>query len=106
MNSNVPLSQTATKKAIDGWKIVAIVILILAVVSRFYMLGVRAVSHDETTHAKYAWNFYTGRGFRHDPLMHGPLLFEVSAFFYFLFGVSYFMRRTQFWFIYDLSNPL
>jgi len=93
MNSNVPLSQTATKKAIDGWKIVAIVILILAVVSRFYMLGVRAVSHDETTHAKYAWNFYTGRGFRHDPLMHGPLLFEVSAFFYFLFGVSDFTAR-------------
>ncbi|MBN1813311.1 MAG: TIGR03663 family protein, partial [Anaerolineae bacterium] len=53
----------------------------------------RAVSHDETTHAKYAWNLYSGRGFRHDPLMHGPLLFEVTAVFYALFGVSDFTAR-------------
>ena len=81
------------KKNIQWWKIAAIVILILTIFSRFYMLGERAVSHDETTHAKYAWNFYTGRGFRHDPLMHGPLLFEAAAFFYFLFGVNDFTAR-------------
>ncbi len=80
-------------KAVDFWKIAAIVILILAIVSRFYALGDRAVSHDETTHAKFSWNFYAGRGFRHDPLMHGPLLFEVTALMYFLFGVSDFTAR-------------
>jgi len=80
-------------KALDFWKIAAIVILVLAVVSRFYALGDRAVSHDEMTHAKFSWNLYSGRGFRHDPLMHGPLLFEATAFIYFLFGVSDFTAR-------------
>ncbi len=81
------------KQARNLWKIATVVILILAIASRFYMLGARAVSHDETTHAKYSWNLYAGRGFRHDPLMHGPLLFEASAFFYFLFGVNDFSAR-------------
>ncbi|MBN2392639.1 MAG: TIGR03663 family protein [Anaerolineae bacterium] len=80
-------------KAQDFWKIVAIVILILAVISRFYALGDRAVSHDEMTHAKFSWNLYTGMGFRHDPLMHGPLLFEVTSLIYALFGVSDFTAR-------------
>lgn len=70
-----------------------IVIVLLALVARLVALGDRAVSHDETTHAKYGWNLYTGRGFRHDPLMHGPLLFEATAFFYALFGVSDFSAR-------------
>ena len=80
-------------KALDFWKIAAIIILILAVVSRFYALGDRAVSHDEMTHAKFSWNLYTGQGFRHDPLMHGPLLFEATALIYALFGVSDFTAR-------------
>ncbi|MBN1878468.1 MAG: TIGR03663 family protein [Anaerolineae bacterium] len=81
------------RHTLDFWKIVYIVILVLTVVTRFYGLGTRAVSHDETTHAKFSWNIYTGRGFRHDPMMHGPLLFEASAFFYFLFGVNDFTAR-------------
>lgn len=75
------------------WRIAYLVILVLALVTRLYALGDRVTSHDETTHAKYSWNLYSGRGFQHDPLMHGPLLFEVSAFFYFLFGVSDFSAR-------------
>ena len=85
--------QKRALNALDFWKIAAIVILILAVVSRFYALGDRAVSHDEMTHAKFSWNLYMGQGFRHDPLMHGPLLFEVTAFIYALFGVSDFTAR-------------
>lgn len=80
-------------KPFDFWKIAAVIILILAIVSRFYALGDRAVSHDEMTHAKFSWNLYTGQGFRHDPLMHGPLLFEATALLYFLFGVSDFTAR-------------
>ncbi len=80
-------------KGLDFWKIAAVVILLLAIVSRFYALGDRAVSHDEMTHAKFSWNLYTGIGFRHDPLMHGPLLFEATALIYALFGVSDFTAR-------------
>jgi predicted membrane-bound mannosyltransferase/DNA-binding beta-propeller fold protein YncE len=76
------------------WRAAYIVIMILALATRFYGLGDRAVSHDETTHAKYSWNLYTGQGFRHDPLMHGPLLFEATALAYALFGVSDFTARV------------
>ena len=82
-----------TKRSVDWWAIAYIIIFALAIISRLYMLGDRAVSHDEMTHAKFSWNLYAGRGFRHDPLMHGTLLFEVTAFIYFLFGVSDFTAR-------------
>ncbi|MDF1512770.1 MAG: TIGR03663 family protein [Anaerolineae bacterium] len=85
------ISQAAFQ--LNAWRIIMVVILLLAVFTRLIWLGDRAVSHDETTHAKYSWNFYSGRGFRHDPLMHGPLLFEATGLFYFIFGVNDFAAR-------------
>ncbi|HOT93424.1 MAG TPA: TIGR03663 family protein [Anaerolineae bacterium] len=70
-----------------------ILILIAAIFSRFYMLGDRAISHDESIHTKFSWNLYKGLGFQHNPMMHGPLLFEVTAFIYFLFGANDFTSR-------------
>ncbi len=93
MSASAEASGKMTRRSIDVWKAVYIIILILAVFTRLIWLGDRAVSHDETTHAKYSWNLYSGRGFRHDPLMHGPLLFEATSLFYFLFGVSDFTAR-------------
>ena len=93
MSASAEASGKMTRRSIDVWKVVYIIILILAVFTRLIWLGDRAVSHDETTHAKYSWNLYSGRGFRHDPLMHGPLLFEATSLFYFLFGVSDFTAR-------------
>ncbi len=74
-------------------RIFYVVILILAVFSRFYMLGDRAISHDESIHTKFSWNFFAGQGFQHNPMMHGPLLFEVTALNYFMFGVNDFTSR-------------
>lgn len=88
-----PGDLAATKKRANWWTVACVIILILAIATRLIGLGDRAVSHDETTHAKYSWNLYAGHGFRHDPLMHGTLLFEVTSFFYFLFGVSDFTAR-------------
>ncbi|TFG68406.1 MAG: TIGR03663 family protein, partial [Anaerolineales bacterium] len=93
MSASAEASDKMTRRSSDAWKVVYIIILILAVFTRLIWLGERAVSHDETTHAKYSWNLYSGRGFRHDPLMHGPLLFEATSLFYFLFGVSDFTAR-------------
>jgi predicted membrane-bound mannosyltransferase/DNA-binding beta-propeller fold protein YncE len=73
--------------------ILYILILIAAIFSRFYILGDRAISHDESIHTKFSWNLYNGQGFQHNPMMHGPLLFEVTAFFYFLFGANDFTSR-------------
>ncbi len=78
---------------LDNWKVAYIALILLALITRLYALGDRVVSHDETTHAKYSWNLYSGSGFRHDPLMHGPLLFEATAFLFALFGVSDFTAR-------------
>lgn len=63
-------------------------ILVVAVVSRFYALGVRGMSHDESLHAVYSLDLYRNGSYQHNPMMHGPFLFHANAFIYFLFGVS------------------
>ncbi|MBN1249560.1 MAG: TIGR03663 family protein [Anaerolineae bacterium] len=67
-------------------RIFAAVILVLALITRFAMLDTRAISHDESIHTKFSWNLYAGEGFQHNPMMHGPLLFELTALSYHLFG--------------------
>lgn len=77
------------------WERVAyVLILLLAVFSRFYVLGDRAMSHDESIHTKFSWNLYAGEGFQHNPMMHGPLLFELTALSYTFLGVSDFSARV------------
>jgi len=72
-----------------NWETVAwAVILVAAVVSRFYELGVRGMSHDESLHAVYSLDLYRSGNYQHNPMMHGPFLFHANAFIYFLFGVS------------------
>ena len=63
-------------------------ILVLAIVSRFAMLGQRVMSHDEVNHVVPSYDLYQGRGYRHDPITHGPFQFHVVALSYFLFGDS------------------
>src|SRR4030042_93125 len=74
-------------------KIIFVCILVLAVFSRFYILGARVMSHDENSHVYYSWRFYKGEGFAHDPLMHGPLQFHLIALSYFMFGDNDFTAR-------------
>ncbi len=72
-----------------NWETIAwAVILVAAVVSRFYDLGVRGMSHDESLHAFYSLDLYRNGSYRHNPMMHGPFLFHANAFIFFLFGVS------------------
>ncbi len=73
-----------------------LLIFVLAVVSRFYDLGARVMSHDESLHTMYSYYFVDGRGFSHTPLMHGPFLFHITALSYFLFGASDFTARLPF----------
>lgn len=77
-----------------NWEAIAYtVILVLAVLSRFWDLGARVMSHDESLHTYYSWELYEYGRFDHTPLMHGPVLFHAVAFFYFLFGPSDFSAR-------------
>jgi predicted membrane-bound mannosyltransferase/sugar lactone lactonase YvrE len=73
--------------------LLTIVILILAVVTRFYDLGARAASHDEINHFVPSYDFYAGRGYRYDPMSHGPLQYHLIALSFALFGDSDFTAR-------------
>jgi uncharacterized protein (TIGR03663 family) len=66
---------------------------LLSLLAHLWGLGDRALHHDETLHAAYSWNLYTGRGYIHDPLLHGPFLYHIGAFVYFLFGDNDFTAR-------------
>lgn len=68
-------------------------ILLLAFISRFYNLGARVMSHDESLHTYFSWLLYRGQGYQHTPMMHGPWQFHFIALSYFLFGVSDFTAR-------------
>jgi len=68
-------------------------IMLLAIVTRFYDLGTRVMSHDESLHTYFSWLLYRGQGYQHTPMMHGPFQFHIIALTYFLFGVSDFTAR-------------
>jgi uncharacterized protein (TIGR03663 family) len=70
-----------------------LLIILVCLVSRLAILGVRVQSHDESLHTKYSWNLYDGQGFQHNPMMHGPFLFHITAASYALFGDTDFTAR-------------
>ena len=80
---------------LDGEKIAWIALVLLALLSRTIMLGARAMSHDESLHTVYSFQLYDGRGYQHQPMMHGPLKFILNAAMYFLFGVNDWSARIQ-----------
>jgi len=77
-----------------SWEVGAYVSLFLvALAMRLYDLGGRAVHHDESLHGYFSWQLFNGGGFTHDPLMHGPFLFHITAGSFFLFGDNDFTLR-------------
>ncbi len=68
-------------------------IILAAIATRFYDLGARVMSHDESLHTYFSWLLYKGQGYQHSPMMHGPYQFHLLALSYFLFGVSDFTAR-------------
>jgi predicted membrane-bound mannosyltransferase/sugar lactone lactonase YvrE len=79
--------------ALNWVAVVYIAIFALAIFTRFYMLGARTMSHDESLHVKFSYDLYTNGVFVHTPLMHGPVIFHMTALNYFLFGDSDFTAR-------------
>lgn len=87
-------SRWLTGRLALNWEVsVYVVILLLAIFTRFYQLGVRTMSHDESLHTKFSWDLYKNGVFAHTPLMHGPILFHATALNYFLFGDNDFTAR-------------
>ena len=73
-------------RRIDGVVMVVIGLTVAALLLRVWDLGVRAMHHDESLHATYSWYMAVGRGYFHDPLMHGPLQFHLIAGFFRVLG--------------------
>jgi predicted membrane-bound mannosyltransferase/DNA-binding beta-propeller fold protein YncE len=77
-----------------SWEVILFgIILLIAVISRFYDLGARVMSHDETSHVYYAWRLFKGMGYSHDPITHGPFQFHFLTLIYFLLGDSDYTAR-------------
>ncbi len=63
-------------------------LILFIVLTRFWALGTRAYSHDESIHAWESWKLATGQGYRHNPIYHGPFLYHFTALIFTLFGHS------------------
>ena len=73
--------------------LLVVLVLLAAIVSRFYNLGARTMSHDEINHVVPTYSLYSGHGYQYDPMSHGPLQFHMMALSYALFGDNDFTTR-------------
>jgi len=89
-----PLDKALARVYTINWEVALYaIILVIAIFTRFTNLGDRVMSHDESLHTKYSHELYTRGIFQHTPLMHGPVLFHMTALSYFMFGDSDFSAR-------------
>lgn len=72
---------------------IILILILLAIVSRFYQVEQRVISFDETNHVVPAYDLYQGRGYQYNPVTHGPLKFHLMALSYFMLGDSDFSSR-------------
>ena len=75
-------------------KLLVFLIILAAIVSRFYNIGERVMAHDEVNHVIPSYDLYTGKVYEHSPMTHGPMQFHLLAASYFLFGDSDFTSRV------------
>lgn len=61
-------------------------IMIVAILTRTINLGERVMSHDEINHVYFAWLWFDGGSYQHNPVSHGPLQFHLLNLSYFIFG--------------------
>ncbi len=65
-----------------------LVLFLLALGSRFALLGERPPHHDEAIHGHFAWELLQRGSYRYDPTYHGPLQYFVLAGLFALFGAA------------------
>ena len=73
--------------------LLALLLLLIGLVSRFQDLGARTMSHDEVNHVVPSYSLYSGNGYSYDPMSHGPLQFHMIALAYAIFGDNDFTTR-------------
>ena len=92
--NNNTLARWLSQSVLLNWELIAwLIVFALAIFTRFYLLGERTMSHDESLHTVFSHNLYERGDFSHNPMMHGPVLFHATALMYQLFGVSDYSAR-------------
>jgi uncharacterized protein (TIGR03663 family) len=78
-----------------GWNLQWLLwaVLAFAAVTRFYALADKPLHHDESLFAYYSYFLYKGWGYEYQPILHGPILENVTALVFLLFGDSNFTMR-------------
>lgn len=61
-------------------------IALFTLVTRFAMVHVKPLHHDESLFAYYSYFLYRGWGYEYQPILHGPILEHVTALVFLLFG--------------------
>ena len=64
-----------------------------ALYSRVWALDAKVMHHDESLFAYYGYWLYKGGGYDYQPILHGPVLQYLSAFFFLLFGADQWTMR-------------
>src|SRR5512143_4103625 len=104
MSASAPVNQPKTSWLdrvvlssvnLDVEKALYLLFFVLAIITRFWALGDRGMSHDESLHVYYSWSLYKGGGFSHTPLMHGPFKFLIHALIYRVLGADDFTARIS-----------
>ena len=72
----------------NGQALLLVGLLLALLLTRFWDLGTRAMHHDESMHAKYAWDTYRGNFYKYNPLLHGPFQFFAVAASFWLLGAT------------------
>ncbi len=85
---------TSPTNPVQLWEYISYALLISVAFSmRLWDLGSRAFHHDESLHAYFSWELYSGRGLQHNPMLHGPFQFEANAALFFLLGDNDYTAR-------------
>ena len=85
---------TSSTNPVQLWEYISYALLISVAFSmRLWDLGSRAFHHDESLHAYFSWELYSGRGLQHNPMLHGPFQFEANAALFFLLGDNDYTAR-------------
>jgi len=73
--------------------IIYFLVILSGFILRVWQLDSNALHHDESLHAVYSWYLYSGQGYIHDPMMHGPFQYHMNTLIFFFGGDSDFTSR-------------
>jgi uncharacterized protein (TIGR03663 family) len=65
-----------------------LILILLAITTRFVLLGLRPIHHDEGMLSYFAWQLAEGGDYTYTPQIHGPILFYLQAIVFKIFGTG------------------